>query len=108
MGELEESQAIHQRATDIREKALGPDHEHTLKSKGNLALTLHQQRRYKEAEKLNIEVLEARKRTLGEDHEDTLLSISTYSGNIYARTMFRQQRCIASWIHPLMSSNRNL
>ncbi|OCK91730.1 uncharacterized protein K441DRAFT_664265 [Cenococcum geophilum 1.58] len=48
----------------------------------NLALTYRNQRRWKEAEDLDVQVMETRKRVLGAEHLDTLTSMgnlaSTY------------------------------
>jgi Tetratricopeptide repeat len=45
----------------------------------NLASTFHNQRRWKEAEKLFIEVIEARKSVLGQKHPDTRISMDSLS-----------------------------
>jgi hypothetical protein len=39
---------------------------------GNLAYTFHCQRRYNDAEELQVQVLEASRRLLGPEHPDTL------------------------------------
>jgi tetratricopeptide (TPR) repeat protein len=50
----------------------------------NLAVTYYEQKRWEEAEKLELQVVEARKRVLGPEHPDTLTSMHnlayTYMG----------------------------
>ena len=45
-------------------------------SMANLALTLLDQGRWEEAEKLEVQVMETRKAKLGADHPDTLTSMA--------------------------------
>ncbi|KAF8810220.1 TPR-like protein [Phlegmacium glaucopus] len=67
----------------MRKKLLGAEHPDTLISMGNLASTYHNQGRWNEAEKLEVQVMEMRKMVFGAEHPDTLISMgnlaSTYS-----------------------------
>ena len=54
---------------------LGAKHPETLISMGNLASTYWNQRRWEEAEELEVQVLETSKRVLGAEHPDTLSSM---------------------------------
>jgi Tetratricopeptide repeat len=58
------------------------EHPDTLINTGNLASTYRKQGRWKEAEKLEVQVMETIKRVLGGEHPDTLISMgnlaSTY------------------------------
>ena len=61
-------------AVDARQRVLGEEHPHTLRSKSNLAATYRDQGRLTEAESLELQVMETRQRVLGEEHPDTLSS----------------------------------
>ena len=50
--QYEQAEPLHQRALDIREKALGPDHPNTATSLNNLAALYDNQGRYEQAEPL--------------------------------------------------------
>ena len=58
----------------MREKLLGPNHRDTLNVKHSHALTLQKRKRYKEADKLEEEVIERSKRIFWPNHKDTLES----------------------------------
>jgi serine/threonine protein kinase len=72
LGRYESAQAQLERAVALRERALGPDHLHTLTSKNNLALLYHYQAKFDRAEPLYVEVLRRRERQLGAEHPETL------------------------------------
>jgi putative hemolysin len=55
---------------------LGAEHPDTLTSMANLASTYHNQGRWNEAEKLEVQVMETRKTVLGAEHPDTLTSMA--------------------------------
>ena len=59
-------------------RVLGPDHPHTLRARGNLALVLYAQGRLGEAETENGAALQTMTRVLGADHPYTL----TTRGNL--------------------------
>lgn len=59
-----------------RKLALGEDHPDTLMSINNLAGTYWRQGRWKEVEKLQVEVMKKSKQALGEAHQDTLTSMN--------------------------------
>ncbi|OQN98699.1 hypothetical protein B0A48_15365 [Cryoendolithus antarcticus] len=61
---------------ELRKGLYSEEHEETLTSMNNLAITYSRQGRRKEAEELNIKVLETRRRVLGEEHVDTLTSMN--------------------------------
>ena len=58
---------------------LGATHEETLHSKHNYAITLEKLKRYKEAEKVNLEVIQGREQLLGPTHQDTLATKCCYA-----------------------------
>ncbi|PWW75749.1 TPR-like protein [Tuber magnatum] len=68
----EESEKMHRRALENREKILGLDHPDTLASTNNLALVLQVQGKYDKSEMMYRRTLESRDRILGPDHPDTL------------------------------------
>ncbi|PQK11655.1 hypothetical protein BB8028_0003g02790 [Beauveria bassiana] len=59
-------------SAEIREELLGPNHRMTLDSLDLLAFTYRCQRRFVEAEKLQVRLMETSKTKLGVDHLDTL------------------------------------
>ncbi|MFE6867711.1 tetratricopeptide repeat protein [Kitasatospora sp. NPDC057692] len=61
-----------QHLTDTAERALGPDHLHTLTARNNLALTYRQAGRTQEAIDLGEQVLTDRERVVGPRHPHTL------------------------------------
>ncbi|CUS11372.1 unnamed protein product, partial [Tuber aestivum] len=75
IGKYAESEAIHRRGLEGRERILGPNHPDTLGSVNNLAITLRRQGKYHESETMHRRALEQRERILGPDHPDTLSSV---------------------------------
>ncbi|KAF2267719.1 TPR-like protein [Lojkania enalia] len=79
---------MHRRTLEFRKDMLGDEHPSTLTSMANLASTLWNQGRWKEAEELGnqgrwkeaeeleVQVMEMRKRVLGDEHPDTLTSMA--------------------------------
>ena len=57
---------------DVRLRVLRADHLDTLRAVENLAATYRHQRRWREAEDLELYVQDSRLRVLGEGHPDTL------------------------------------
>jgi hypothetical protein len=60
---------------DTMQRMLGKEYPDTLISMANLALTYSNQRRWKEAEELGVQVMEMSSRVLGE-HTSTLTSMA--------------------------------
>ena len=67
---------------ETREEVLGPNHPDTLKTKTNYAITLKNLNRYKEAEKLELEVMKAQEEVLGPNHPDTLKTKTNYASTL--------------------------
>src|ERR1700751_3121216 len=63
-----------QRVLEVRMRLLGKEHPDTLRSMGNLALTLRDQGDYAGARQLQERTREVSMRVLGEEHPDTLAS----------------------------------
>jgi hypothetical protein len=61
---------------EARKRKLGTDHPDTLASIKNLASIYMIQRRWAEAEQLNLQVMETNKKKLGMDHPDTMKSMA--------------------------------
>lgn len=59
----------------IRKRLLGKEHPSTLTSMANLASTFRDIGRWKEAEKLEMQMMKIRKRLLGEEHRSRLNSM---------------------------------
>ena len=57
-----------------RKRVLGDEHPKTLRTAGNLAITLCDQGKHVKAEALYRKVLAAQKRVLGDEHPDTLVT----------------------------------
>jgi tetratricopeptide (TPR) repeat protein len=75
-GSYEDAELAHTRATEIAKRTLGEEHEYTLSSLDNLAMTYRARGRWKEAEELHVQVLETSKRVLGDEHPDTLRNMN--------------------------------
>jgi len=58
---------------------------------GNLAATYSNQGRWKEAEKLQVQVMQMCKKILGEEHPDTLTSMVNLAATY--RNKWRRQKC---------------
>ena len=69
-----EAEQLLQQSVQQREKVLGAEHVHTLRSTYNLAVTLHKQQKYAEAELLLRQLVQQQEQVLGADHKDTLAS----------------------------------
>ncbi|KAK3946519.1 hypothetical protein QBC32DRAFT_374836 [Pseudoneurospora amorphoporcata] len=64
------------KAKEVRERRLGKDDVATLSSTSLLALVFRDRGLWKEAEKLEVQVLETSKAELGADHPSTLTSMN--------------------------------
>lgn len=60
---------------ETKKRILGPEHPDTLTSIVNLAATYKNQRKWKEAEELQVQLMETRKKVLGV-HPDTKTSMA--------------------------------
>ena len=65
-------EASYQKMTELSNTILGANHYLSLRSKGSWALALFDQNQFKQAERLQEEILETSKMVLGETHENTL------------------------------------
>ena len=74
-GKYNEAEAMHRRALEGREKALGFEHPDTLTSVSNLRSVLSSQGKYDEAEAMHRRALEGYEKALGLKHPDTLTSV---------------------------------
>jgi len=59
-----------------RMRILGHEHPHTLVAMNNLATTYKNQRRWNEAEDLQMQVVSILRTTLGDDHPSTVIATS--------------------------------
>lgn len=75
-GDLDQAQALLERALAIREGHLGAEHPDTAQSINDLALVRHDQGAYDEARALHERALAIRESQLGPDHVDTAQSFN--------------------------------
>ncbi len=75
-GRYDDATGLLERACEIYERLLGPEHPHTLTSLNNLAALYHDQGRLEEAEPLYRRALAIREKALGPEHPDTLQTLS--------------------------------
>jgi tetratricopeptide (TPR) repeat protein len=75
-----EAEPLYQRALDIREKTLGPEHPDTATSLNNLAGLYNSQGRYAEAEPLYQRALDITEKALGPEHPYTAMSLNNLAG----------------------------
>jgi tetratricopeptide (TPR) repeat protein len=71
-----EAEPLLQSTLDIREKALGPEHQFTANSLNSLALLYKSQGRFAEAEPLLQRALDIREKALDPEHPDTAQSLN--------------------------------
>jgi hypothetical protein len=71
-GRCAQAALLQRRALDLKRKLLGSEHQETLRSMDNFALSVGAQGRVAEAEALHRQTHEIRKRVLGPEHPDTL------------------------------------
>jgi tetratricopeptide (TPR) repeat protein len=75
-----EAESLLQRALDIRERILGPDHPDTATSLSDLARLCQTQGKYEPAKTLNERALAVREKILGPEHPDTATSLNNLAG----------------------------
>ena len=75
-------------ALDAYTDQLGPDDHVTLKAKWRLSWILHEQGKYKEAEKMSFDTWTAQKRTIGENHPDCIKSLFLFADDLQAQLKF--------------------
>ena len=76
LGLFAKAQPLAEKATELRQKVLGPEHLDTLRSMNNLAVIERHQGQYAGAEKLHRQVLDIRRRVLGRENPETLRSMN--------------------------------
>lgn len=79
-GKYREALPLQQRAVQLYEQALGPEHPETIVSLNNLAEMHRTLGEYAQALPLYLRALEAREKTLGAEHPDTATSLSNLAG----------------------------
>src|SRR6266540_4067045 len=99
-GKYDEALRLGERALEIREKRLGPDHLEVARSLNNLAHIYYIRGDYAKAEPLYQRALVIREKALGPDHlevADSLNSLSTlyWMKGDYAKSELPQQRALA-------------
>jgi serine/threonine protein kinase/Flp pilus assembly protein TadD len=82
LGESKAAEPHIERALQIREEQLGPEHPETLETMGQLVWIYFDQRRCVEAERLCVKELEISRRIFGEEHPTTLVHMK-YLGFAY-------------------------
>ncbi len=84
------SETINQRLYAQNQKFLGLEHPDTLTSMANLASTIWDQGRWKEAEELEVQVMETRKRVLGLEHPSTLTSMANLASTFWNQGRWKE------------------
>jgi CHAT domain-containing protein len=100
MGQYHQATALAQRALEIREKALGPEHPETAVSLNNLANLFEAMGDYAKAEPLFEHALAIREKALGPEHPDTAQSLNNLAvlyqaTGAYAKVEPLYQRALA-------------
>jgi tetratricopeptide (TPR) repeat protein len=88
LGREEEAGQLLAQALADATRALGEDHDETLKIKSALANALSGQRRYREAEAFFLDVIDKRRRLYGEGHPATLVALGNLSGLYHAQDRY--------------------
>ncbi len=76
MGDYAKAEPLYQRALNITEKAVGPDHPATAQALNNLGLLYYYMGDYAKAEPLYQRAFNIREKALGPDHPDTATSLN--------------------------------
>ncbi len=105
-GRLEDAEAEHRRALEIRRQVFSPEHPRVLDSMATLSVALGAQRRYEEAHALMSEVLELRRRLQGPDHPD--VASSEISLGAMLTNMERYEQAHPMLQHAVTSLRRTL
>ena len=79
-GRYDEAEPLYERALEIKEEVLGPDHPDTAQSLNNLAALHESQGRYDKAEPLLERALAIREEALGPKHPHTQIVRNNYVG----------------------------
>ena len=66
----------------VNERVLGAEHPDTLTTANNLALSLSDQGKYDEAEKMERKVLAVERRVLGAEHPSTLVTAGNLASSL--------------------------
>ena len=85
-----QAEPLYQRALDIREKALGPEHPNVAQSLNNLAELYRTQGQYAQAEPLYQRALGIREKALGPEHPDVATSLNNLAALYYAQGQYEQ------------------
>jgi tetratricopeptide (TPR) repeat protein len=80
MGDYQKALLLHQRALEIREKKLGPEHPDTAASLNDLGMLYDAMGNYQKALLLYQRALEIREKQLGPEHLDTATSLNNLAG----------------------------
>jgi tetratricopeptide (TPR) repeat protein len=89
-GEYEQVESLHQRALDIREKVLGPEHADMGNSLAHLAFFYSEQGKYEQAEPLMQRALANRERVLGADHPNMATSLNNLAALYYDQGKYEE------------------
>ena len=76
-GKLREAGEMYQRALQVKEKELGPEHRSTLKTINSLGILYIEQGKLREAEEMFQRALQVKEKELGLEHRSTLKTINS-------------------------------
>ena len=92
MGDYEKALPLYQRALEIREKVLGPQHPSVATTLNNLALLYESMGDYEKALPLYQRALEIRENVLGPQHPNTAIIRNNFMQFINNRVL--QNQCV--------------
>ena len=94
-GKYGEARPLAERALEIREKSLGPEHIEVAAALNNIAAIYSAQGDYAQAEPLYQRVLTIREKALGPEHPDVARSLNNLANLNYNKVIMRRwRRCI--------------
>jgi hypothetical protein len=76
------AEVLHNQMIEMRKKLLGPEHPHSLSSRGNLASTYSKQERWNEAEQLQLQMMDMRKKIIWSRTSRHSLKHGTFSKHL--------------------------
>lgn len=83
---------MHRQTLRLREIVLGKEYPDTLMSMNNLALSLHRQGKYIEAEAIHQRTLQLREAVLRKEHPDTLASMNNLVSLLRQQGKYKEAR----------------
>lgn len=112
-GDFQQAESCYERALDIREKVLGPDHLQVANSLHNLGILRYNQSRYAEADSIHHRALKIREQYYGYRHPEVARSLNALGVLYWAQGQYDlaedyYKRSLAIWKETLGPNHRRV